>query len=247
MGLYKTTAIVLHSAPYREADALLTLYAPAYGKIRALAKGVRKLKSRLRGGVQPLTKSSFVLYAGKSLDTVTQCELEASFPRLHNELERWAHANYLAELVMALVLEKEGSQELFTLLLTALKLLEEGEQPAPVARFFELRLLALMGYCPQFSCCGACGQPLAEAAFLPVGQEGLLCSSCAASRKGTRQISRRAKNTLEFLLRAKPAALSRLRLDLEVLAELEAALSFWLGHYLERPLKSVAFLKGLNL
>lgn len=247
MGLYKTTAIVLHSAPYREADALLSLYAPAYGKIRALAKGVRKPKSRLRGGVQPLTKGFFVLYAGKSLDTVTQCALEAAFPRLHADLERWAQANYLAELVLALVPEKEGSTQLFALLLAAFNLLEEGEQPAAVARFFELRLLALLGYCPQLGSCGACGRPLPEAAPWPLGQEGLLCGSCAAARRQTRQIGRRARSALEFFLRAKPAALKHLRLDAGILAELETALAFWLGHYLERPLKSAAILKELNV
>lgn len=244
MRLYKTTAIVLQSVPYREADVLLTLYAPARGKIRALAKGVRRPKSRLRGGVQPLTQSSFVLYAGRTLDTVTQCQPEATFPRLHADLERWAYANYLAELLLACTGGSEESPALFALLLAALHLLED-EEPALVARFFAARLLVLLGYGPELSRCTACGRAV-PGDVLTVGAEGLLCQECATAQTTGGRLSRRSLAALEYLMRARPATLGRVRLGEAVLEELETVLDFWLGRHLERPLKSVAFLHGLK-
>jgi DNA repair protein RecO (recombination protein O) len=244
--IYKTAAIVLHTTSYKEADALLVLYTLSRGRVRALAKGVRRPKSKLRGGVQPLTKGLFALYRGQSLDTVIQCQLEASFPRLHAELARWAHANYLAELVIAAVPEGEGSPELFSLLLSALYLLEE-EDPALVARFFELKLLVLLGYLPELERCSACGGEAGAKETAWVGPEGLLCGSCAALRADVRPIGRRELSALRFLTRVRPAALGRLRLDPETVRLLEEPLSFWLAPHLNQPLKTTVFLHDFGL
>ncbi|MGB9885376.1 MAG: DNA repair protein RecO [Moorellales bacterium] len=243
MALYKTGAVVLHSAPYREADALLLLFSPARGRIRALAKGVRRPKSRLRGGVQPLTRARFLLYAGRALDTVIQCELEEAYPRLHAELERWAQASYLAELLIVTTPEGAESRELYALLTTGLTLLEK-ERPEAVARFFELRLLAVLGYLPELWACTGCGRRVAGAP-VRVGPEGLLCPTCAQSHGGL-EIDPRTLAALRFLVAARPESLSRLQLEPPVWAELASVLQFWLGRHLDRPLKSTAVLAGLK-
>ena len=244
MSLYKTPAIVLHSIPYREADVILTLYTPDHGKVRAVARGVRKPNSRLRGGVQQLTQGVFVLYAGRGLDTVTQSQLECAFPLLHGDIERWAQANYLAELVMTLVAEKEGNPEVYTLLLTALHLLED-EDPLLVSCFFQARFLSLLGYCPNLSSCGVCGRSL-DTLAPQVGWEGFLCKECGVSAAGSRRISRRTQAALDYLLRIKAASLSKLHLDREALMELQMVLGLWLNRHLDRPLKSQTFLRGLK-
>lgn len=243
MALYKTPAIVLHSAPYRESDVLLTLYTPMYGKVRALAKGVRKPKSRLRGGVQPLTGGIFQIYAGRSLDTITQTQVEFPFSGLHTDLYRWANANYLAELLMVLVHDRDPNPELYSLLASALHLLEESE-PSLVVCYFEIRLLSLLGYCPQISHCAACGELL-------LGQvprackDGLLCEECAGPQQEGAMVSREVMSALGYLLRVRPNVVGRLRLRRDALAGLRLLLELWLDQHLERPLKTVTFLRKL--
>jgi len=82
VGPYRTEGIVLKSKDYGEADKLLTIFTRARGKAQAIVKGVRKQKSRLRGGVQPLTLSDFQMYEGRSLDTVIQAEVRDPFSPL---------------------------------------------------------------------------------------------------------------------------------------------------------------------
>jgi len=243
MGLYKTSAVVLHSAPYREADALLVLFPPHRGRVRALAKGVRRPKSRLRGGVQPLTRARFLLYAGRALDTVIQSELEEAYPRLHAELLRWAHANYLAELVMATTPEGTESRDAYALFLAALALLE-ARRPEAAARFFELRLLGLLGYLPELTTCRSCGRR-PEGSRLRIGSEGVFCERCGSGVPGP-EVDRRTLGALQFLFRARPQAVGRLELEPQTWSEMSLVLRYWLERHLDRPLKSVAFLEGLN-
>ncbi|MEG3067513.1 MAG: DNA repair protein RecO [Syntrophaceticus schinkii] len=111
MGIYKAEAIVLRSIVYGEADRILTLFTREDGKVSAIAKGVRKTTSRLRGAVQLFSHTRLVLYSGRSLDTVSQGEAEDEFSYLERDLECFATASYCAELVSRLTPEREAPAE----------------------------------------------------------------------------------------------------------------------------------------
>ena len=118
--LYRAEAIVLRRMNLGEADRLLTLYTPEWGKIRVLAKGVRKPTSRKAGHLELFTHSRLLIAKGRSLDIVTQAETITPFLLLRKDLIRTSYAYYVAELVDRFLEEGEESPALFRLLLESL-------------------------------------------------------------------------------------------------------------------------------
>jgi DNA repair protein RecO (recombination protein O) len=114
--VYKTQAIVLRQRKLGEADKIVTLYTAHGGKVDAVAKGVRRTKSRLAGNLEPLTLGSYLLAEGRELDIVTQAETVDAFPALRDGLERISRGLYCAELVDRLTPDRAESNSIFRLL-----------------------------------------------------------------------------------------------------------------------------------
>lgn len=127
MKLYKVDAIVLRAKEFGEGNKLLTLFSRQRGKIRVVAYGVSKPGSRKRGAVQPFCYSEFLIYKGKELDSINQCEGREIFPGLTRSLNILGYAGYLAELVDCLTMEGEPDEKLFSLLITTFRLLSTSE------------------------------------------------------------------------------------------------------------------------
>ncbi len=180
MAEVKAHAVVLRTRNYREADKLVTLLCREEGKITAVARGVRKIKSKHKGLVEPLTLGYFLLYGGKSLDILTQGEIVKSFTRLRADLVLLSYAQYFCEVCEAALPEREPAAEVFDLLLAALQQLEEDKNPYRVARCFELNLLEVLGYRPVFEYCSSCGIERGPFKFDPP-QGGLVCPDCAGT------------------------------------------------------------------
>src|SRR3990172_4479760 len=179
--VYKTPAIVLRQRKLGEADKILSLYTPNYGKLDAVAKGVRRPTSRLAGHVEPLTYSSFLLAQGRQLDIVTQAEAIEAFGPLREQLERTGHALYAAELVDRFTPERQEAYSVFRLLLETLRRLAERDDLETCVRFFEVQLLAELGYRPQLAECVGCGAALKPGTnYWHAAGGGVLCPACAA-------------------------------------------------------------------
>ena len=118
VAVYHADAIVIRSREYGESDRILTIFSRENGKLQAIAKGVRKPKSRQRGGTQLFTYADFLLYRGKSLDTVSQVSPKESFPHLWDDLDRTMAATGIAELLDISVMTEQPQPELFSLTLT---------------------------------------------------------------------------------------------------------------------------------
>ncbi|MFQ5342424.1 MAG: DNA repair protein RecO, partial [Anaerolineae bacterium] len=119
--LYRTPAIVLKRQDFGEADRILTLFTPAHGKLRVIAKGVRKTTSRKSGHVELFTYSNLLIAKGRNLDIVTQAEMIRPFRGLRQELPRISYAYYIAELVEKFTKEDDENRPLFDLLLATLQ------------------------------------------------------------------------------------------------------------------------------
>ena len=130
MALRNDQGIVLRSYPFGEADRVVVLLSPNHGKVRAVAKGVRKTTSRFGGRLEPFTHVDLVLYEGRGLDTITQVAVIEAFPHLRGELERVLAAGTMVEVVDAVTQEGEGSARAFLLLYRGLHALE-SRAPAP--------------------------------------------------------------------------------------------------------------------
>jgi len=245
--VYKTPAIVLRSRKIGDTDKVLTLYAANLGKIEAVAKGVRKAKSRLAGHVEPMTHATFMLAKGKSLDVVTQVETIEPFAALRDDLDRLSRAVYVCELLDRFVEPHADNFGLYRLLLATLRRIAEREDVDTPVRFFEMALLDALGYRPELEECVACRTKLAPVLnYWTAAGGGVVCPACRRDEMAVRPISANAVKLLRLHLHGRFSDVSRVRVDAELALELERALGEYVRWVLERDVRSAAFIDAVR-
>ncbi|HEV7128894.1 MAG TPA: DNA repair protein RecO [Ktedonobacterales bacterium] len=247
--VYDTEAIVLRRTDFGEADRILTLFTPKGGKVRAIAKGVRRTTSRLAGHLEPFARAQLLLATGRDLDIVTQAESRERLDHLRDDLWHASGAWYIAELVDRFLEDADPHPRLYQLFTQTLRQLDAGAA-APASsrgwlalRYFELYLLGELGYRPALHQCASCDTPLTpiENGYNPeLG--GALCPRC--SRYSQRRLSLTALKVLRLLQTTEWEALPKLRLSAAVRDEVEAVLQSTLRFHLDRDLKSWTFLQS---
>ncbi len=245
--IYKTEAIVLRQRKLGEAGKIVTLYTPNYGKLDAVAKGVRRPKSRLGGHLEVLTHTAVMLAQGRNLDTVTQAQTVESFAGLRADLHRLSRALYAAELVDRFSPEGAESYQVFQLLLATLRRLVSAKNVDTVLRHLEMQLLGLSGFQPQLARCVNCDRALAAASsYFGPGTGGVLCPSCGPEAAGARTLSLNALKVMRLLQSGSFAEVSRVRMGPALAQEVEMHLRAYLVHVLERDVRSAAFIDRLR-
>jgi len=156
MGLYRDEGIVLRTHKLGEADRIVSVLTRGHGKVRAVAKGVRKTKSRFGARLEPPTHLQLLLYEGRELDIVTQAETIDHFRAIRDDLDRLTRAVSMLEVADQLGLEGEANPALYQMLLGALRALAGHSGPLVVPAFF-LKALALEGFRPVVDRCVECG------------------------------------------------------------------------------------------
>jgi DNA repair protein RecO (recombination protein O) len=179
MPLYKEQGVVLRSHKLGEADKIVTVLTQGSGKVRAVAKGIRKTTSRFGARLEPTTHVSLMVYRGRgSLDTVSQVEIISPFLPIRQDLGLFAAAETMLEASDKVAEEHERNVRLFMLLLGGLRALEaRPADPAAVAESFLLKLLSLSGFHPSLKACAECGRP--DPDRFSSAQGGAVCSGCA--------------------------------------------------------------------
>jgi DNA repair protein RecO (recombination protein O) len=182
-GSLKTEAVVLRSMRYGEADRILHLYTPHRGRSSAIAKGVRRARSRFGGRLEPYFRLHMVLYDGRSdLMTVTSAETISGHPRLREHAAALDSAARACDAVSRLFATPEPHPGVFALLCNELALLDA--QPAQATHAnqlaFRLKLLLAAGLAPQLAACTVCGEGDHLSAFSG-SAGGVVCSACEAS------------------------------------------------------------------
>jgi DNA repair protein RecO (recombination protein O) len=180
VGLYRDEAIVLRTQKLGEADRIITLLTRGSGRVRAVAKGVRRTSSRFGSRLEPFTHVDLQLAEGRSLDVVTQAETLHPFAgRIGSDYERYTAGTVMLETAERLVVEdKEPALQQFLLLVGALRAMcDAGRAPTQVLDSFLLRSLSVAGYAPSFEACARCGSAGPHRSFSPAAG-GMLCSGC---------------------------------------------------------------------
>jgi DNA repair protein RecO (recombination protein O) len=242
--LYRTTAIVLSRFDLGEADRVLTLLTPDLGKLKAIAKGVRRPGSRIGGSVEPFAELQLQLVRGRTFDVITQAAVGEAWLRLRDRLESAATAWYVAELAERAVEERTDAMPVYALLRRACQLLDDGMAPGRVARWFEMGLTDTLGVRPEVERCVECDRPLEEAdrfSWVPA-LGGVLCQRHPGPPAELVGLSLPALKLLRAYRRLDIEALAALRLPAAVEAEVEGAMRRFLRHTLEREARSLAFL-----
>lgn len=245
--VYRTEAIVLKGYDLGEADRVLTFYTPHLGKLRAVAKGVRRTKSRMSGHLDLFQRSNLLLARGRQLDIVTQAETVESFRAMRQDLWRSTTSHYVAELVDAFSVEVMANYPLYALTVQTLRRLAAGDALDLVTRSFELQLLALMGYRPQLQRCLHCDAVIApEINRFSPKMGGVLCPACSSVDGAAPAISVEALKVMRNLQSNESVMLRVGQIDDAIQREVEKRLQEYIVYRLDRRPRSVSFLERLR-
>jgi DNA repair protein RecO (recombination protein O) len=245
---FRVDAVVLRHSDYGEADRLLTLYTRQLGKVRALAKGARKIASRKAGHIEPFTHVRLQLARGRDILLVTQADTVDAYLPLREDLILTSQASYVLEILDRLTYEDETENPtLFRLLTETLSRLASKADPWLVTRYYEMRLLDSLGFRPQLFECANCGKEIiAEDQYFSFTAGGVICPSCGLGLPGLAHISVEALKYLRHFQRSSYAEASRAHPSLEVQKEAETLMQGYFTYLLERELNTPGFLKRVK-
>ena len=244
---YQTEAIVIKQIKLGEADKILTIYTPGFGKLKVVAKGACRPGSKLGGNVGPLTYSVMLLARGRNLDIVTQSQTMEGFLALKNDLWRMAYGLYILELIDSFTVENSENRPLFDLLLDTLYQLCRVDSNEIVLRYFELHLLHYLGYRPELHRCVKCNSPLKPVVnFFNSSQGGVLCPRCSQNEPMSRSLSVDALKILRLWQSCDYATAKRVQIKSELSSELEQVLQEYMECLLQRKLRSMTWLRELK-
>ncbi|WP_455378951.1 DNA repair protein RecO [Petrachloros mirabilis] len=228
MPIVKTIAITLKSRKWGDADRIVTFYTRHLGKIRGVARGARRFKSRMGAALEPLTicELNLVEKAGDSLYRVSQVDLVEPFVQFREDLTLMAAAARMTNVVGAVTPEGDPDPRLFQTLEQGLRALVLSKDPLLTTLLFQIRLLGLTGFRPQIDHCAGCGKTkvIQEPQFSPLSG-GLVCQMCAACQRiPCLPLSRGSLAFLQQALRLAPSMITRLRATGQVRWEVEDAI-----------------------
>lgn len=243
----RTGALVLRHMEMGEADRLLTLFTEKQGKVRAIAKGVRKLHSRKAGHLEPFTHVNLQLARGRNLPIITQAETIDAFLGVRENLESLGHAAYVTELVDRFTFEGEENAPIFRLVIQTLHRLQAAADPALVLRYYEMRLLDLLGFRPELQHCAVCERPITpENQYFSAEHGGALCPKCGANVPGARPISMHALRYLRHFQRSSFEQAGAAEPPAAIHTEMEILMHHYLTYLLERNLNTPAFMRKVR-
>jgi DNA repair protein RecO (recombination protein O) len=205
VAVYRSKGIVLRSIRYGEADRILDLYTRDAGLVSAIAKGIRRTRSRFGARLEPLSCVDFVAYHGRTLDTVTQAEVLRSFRGVREDLARFEAAAGMVRSVRALSGGDEADRRVFNLLYNSLGALETRDSGfEALEASFGLKLSILAGYAPQLDACLSCGADPNEATgphlYFAPNLGGVLCLECRSATGDSFPLPPRTLGRLKVLI-----------------------------------------------
>ena len=244
---YQTEAIIIKKTRLREADRILTLYTPQLGKIQAVARGVRRPRSKMAGHLELLTHSLVSFARGRNLDTIIGSQTINSFLPLKSDLQLSAYALYATELVNQFTVDQIKNPPLFQLLLETMHNLCQKGNNERVLHYFELHLLNEVGYRPQLQHCVSCRSPLKPTTnSFCSSAGGVLCPNCIQNQRPTYPLSVNALKSLRFIQSNDYKNASRLKLNPALSHEIEEIIRHYLKYLMEREVKSAAWMDTLR-
>jgi len=245
---FRVEAIVLRHSDWGEADRLLTLYTRERGKVRAIAKGARRIRSRKAGHLEPFTRVALQLAKGRDLLIVTQADTLDAYLPLGADLVKTGYASYAVELLDRFTYEDESENyPIYVILTEILGRIATEPDPWLAIRYYEVRLLDFLGYRPHLFKCAKCGKEIqpVDQYFSPAAG-GVLCPDCGARVRGAWKISMEALKHLRHFQRSSYIEAQRARPTPEVQTELETLMQKYFTYLLERGLNSPAFIKKIK-
>lgn len=240
MSLFETEAVILNTLRLGEADKLVTLLTAKRGKVKAVAKGARRPKSRYGASLEPFTYCNVILFDKKPtvLMRMSQADILKPFMKIREDLDRIRAAARMAQIVSALLPEGEANPKVFSLLLAGLGEIEKGERLEWLVRVFEIRALKHAGYQARLDRCLLCHREIeAKAVYFSPKNGGTLCVSCARTISDPLEpVSAGTVSLLRLVGRMNWSGLFRLKASAKMLQEVKNVTDAHLTFILGRPI-----------
>lgn len=235
---YKTRGIILRRTNLGEADRIITILTEKFGKVRVVAKGVRKTLSKMAGHLEPFCLTNLHFAEGRNLDVIIGAEVEKCFFNLRSDLAKTNTCFYLAEVIDKMVEEREPHKEIFNLLDSTLDHINELDEPVLIS-YFEINFLAEMGFKPELHECLVCQSKIepGENNF-DFARGGLVCPSCASGRP----ISDEAIKLIRLFLKHRFSDIRKIKLNADLIKEIQGLTSYYLKQIHQKDFKSEKYL-----
>ncbi len=248
MPLHDANAFVLRTYKLAEADKVCILLTRQSGKLRGVAYGARKMRSRFGSSLEPLTEISLTYFEkeGRELVSISNAEIVRShFNEASGSVEAGAAMSYLSELLCEFVPDHEPNETIYRLVAATLDTLSQAPDLTAVVRYFEVWLLKLAGFFPDMRACASCSEPTAEGAEVWLSSDGSpRCAQCSGAR-GVR-VGPRLRATIARMLAEPPSRFSTSPPQADELDRIGEIVLLVIRHTLERDLKSYALFNRLR-
>ena len=242
MEIIKTDGVVIKRTNVGDNDVILTVFTEKMGVIKASARGVKSLKSRMAAGSALFTYGEFVLKQGKNMYSVSSCEPKESFYNLATNIERLAFATYIADLTGYTVREEAPDGQLMSLLLNTLYLIANSQRDLRLIKcVYELKLLNYLGLEPDLSGCIYC-QDVNNVDYISAKVGGLLCPDCRTPADGARPLSEPSLIAMRFIIYSDDKRAFAFRAAETVTDELEGHIEAFIREHIDREFYSLEYL-----
>jgi DNA repair protein RecO (recombination protein O) len=248
MGLFRTKGIVLRSIKLSETDKLVTFMTEHFGKVKCVARGARKIKSRFAGSLEPMTYVHLI-YFGKEnqqLYSLNNSDIIESFHLIRENFQKLYTGIYLNELVDAMTAEAQEEKEIFQLLFDTLNALKNHCNLETLCRMFEIRILTLSGHKPELNHCTIC-RTVAVNGWIgfSYNRRGIVCDRCMKNTTTEIKFTTGTLNYLRKLLTLDINCSGRLKFPRGMDDEVEKVTHRLILAHVGRELKSYPFIKTM--
>ncbi len=243
----KLEAVVISHRDFGEADRFIRLFSRELGKMDAIAKGVRKARSRKAAHLEPFTHVALVLARGQSAWIITQADMLTAFNAIRDDLRKTAQAAYVVELADRLTAQDQADSAVFRLVLETLKRLDQLADPFNALCHYELHLLNLTGFRPEFFKCVDCGSEIQpQDQFFSARLGGVLCPQCGSGIGEFERLNLSALRYLRHFSRSTYTESARVNVTEATRGEMHRVIGAHIRFVTERRLHSPDFLNHLN-
>lgn len=242
---FSVTAISLRYYDLGEADKIFVLFSKEQGLVKAVAKGIKKAKSKLSGHLDLLNVNNLIIREGKNMGTITQCETIKVFPKLRLDYDKLIYSLFMGELITLFIHEGEISEDIFDLLINTLDLLQNAENTLIYTIWFEIHFLTLLGYQSNMSACDICQETIPEKNYklgFSLNTGSVVCSNCLKISSNYKIIDDDIRNILKNLKVLDISNLTSVTADDNLLQKIQTIFKEYFSNLSERKIKTLSII-----
>ena len=237
MGIIKTKGIIIAESNMGDFDKMLTMWTPGLGKISCAAKGARRQSSSLLAGTQFLCFGEYILYKSREIYSINSCETIEMFYNLRTDLDKLLYASHITKIINDVTTENQNSFYVLKLFLNTLYAMsEKNENLDFLTSVFKMRLMKIIGFCPNVNECVTCHKK-ENLNYFSFKDNGFKCDSCGKQDTGAFSISIPTRNAIIYSIKADSKKIFSFSLSENALKEFEIVSRLYLNEKLEKEYK----------